>query len=401
MSCTVFSRAPSLWAGCKRRFCFAKSSLISSVVVPPKTSLLMAWMLTLALALMVTPAGASQAMSLGEASLDVRSAILLDMNTGKVLYEQNADEHIPPASLTKVLTMFMAFEQLGQGAVTLDEEVKISRQAARTGGSRMALKAYERVPLERLLLGMAVSSGNDATAAVAERLGGSQQIFVEMMNAKASQIGMTQSHFDNPHGLPAQGQITTARDMLTLSWHYLRSYPQALRFHSTRYMRHNGVVTYNKNPLLNNYDGADGLKTGWVRASGYNLISTVEQNGTRLLAVVMGAENSNLRGREMHRLIEAGFMVARGQQVSVVEALPGLPPANFAINAHKTAREAYAVLAPESLGKAPTKHISKKQKLRKQRKHVQQARKNAQQARKGGSRKGGTTQAASLPRRNS
>lgn len=377
-----YSEAPSRQAGCKRLSSFSLPSLLTVALV-------------LAVALLASPAGASPAVAtLPGAALDVRSAILMEMNTGKVLYEQNADEQIPPASLTKVLTMFMAFERLGQGAVTLDEPVKISRQAARTGGSRMALKAYEYVPLQRLLLGMAVSSGNDATAAMAERLGGSQQAFVEMMNAKAHQLGMTQSHFDNPHGLPAQGQITTARDMLTLSWHYLRSYPQALRYHSTRYMRHNGVVTYNKNPLLNNYDGADGLKTGWVRASGYNLISTVEQNGTRLLAVVMGAENSDLRGRETHRLIEAGFMVARGQHTSVAAALPGLTPTNYAINTHKTAREAYAVLAPESLGKSPTKQISKKQKVRKQRKNVQQARKNAQQARKASPRKGGTTQAA-------
>lgn len=347
-----------------------------------------------------------------QAALDVRSAILLEMNSGRILYEQNADDRIPPASLTKVLTMFMAFEQMGKGAITLDETVKISRKAARTGGSRMALKAYESVPMEKLLLGMAVSSGNDATAAVAERLGGSQEAFVAQMNAKASQLGMARSYFRNPHGLPAQDQVTTARDMLILSWHYLRSYPQALRYHATRYMRHNGVVTYNKNPLLNNYDGADGLKTGWVRASGYNLISTVEQDGTRLLAVVMGAENSDIRGRETHRLIEAGFMVARGQQATVTEALPRLMPTNYAINTHKTAREAYAVLAPESLGKAKAKQISKKQKVRKQRKNVQQARKNVQQGSKSRQQarkvvqqarkpKSKSTQAASLPRRSS
>lgn len=344
----------------------------------------------LLLALWAVPAQVVLAQTtLAPAALDVRSAILMDMNTGRVLYEQNADDPIPPASLTKVLTMLMAFEQVEQGKASMGDAVKVSRLAARTGGSRMALKPYERVPLERLLLGMAVSSGNDATAAVAEYLGGTQDAFVDKMNRKAEELGMTNSHFSNPHGLPAAHQITTARDMMTLSRYYLHVFPQALRFHSTRYMRHNGVVTYNKNPLLNNYDGADGLKTGWVRASGYNLISTVERGGIRLLAVVMGAENSDVRGRETYRLVEAGFMVAQGGQTSVAEALPGLNPANYAINTHKTANEAYAVLAPESLGKAPVKKMVKKQKVRKQRKNVQQARKPK------------TTQAASLARRNS
>ena len=351
------------------------------------------------------------------AQLEVRSAILMDLNTGKILYEQNADEAIPPASLTKVLTMLMAFESMAQGETRLDSAVKVSRLAARTGGSRMALKPYESLPLERLLLGMAVSSGNDATAAVAEHLGGSQATFVARMNDKARQIGMSNSVFYNPHGLPAEGQVTTARDMLTLSAYYLRTYPDALRFHSTRYMRHNGVVTYNKNPLLNNYAGADGLKTGWVRASGYNLISTVEQNGTRLLAVILGAENSKVRGRETYRLVEAGFQVARGQGVSVAETIPSLAPAAYAISVDKTAREAYAVLAPETLGKVqPKSRAVQKQKSKKNRKQVEQARKGRDvkvqaqvrkgrdgQARKGReaqARKGKETQAASLSARN-
>ena len=334
-----------------------------------------------------------------EEQLDVRAAILMDMNTGKVLYEQNADEPIPPASLTKVLTMLMAFERMAEGKASLDAPVKISRAAAGTRGSRMGLKPYESVPLEQLLLGMAVSSGNDATAAVAEYLGGSQQDFVALMNQKAQQLGMRNSFFCNPHGLPAAGQVTTARDMLALSYQYLQSFPQALRFHSTRYMRHNGSVTYNKNPLLNNYDGADGLKTGWVRASGYNLISTVEQNGTRLLAVILGAENSNIRGRETYRILEAGFTVAKAPEQSVAEVLPNLSPTDYAVNIKKTANEAYAVLAPESLGKAPTKKSVRTQKARKGSKTVQQARKGSK-TEQGKNRKSRDTQAASLARRN-
>lgn len=287
--------------------------------------------------------------ALAHAELDVRSAILLDMDTGRILFEQNADTPIPPASLTKILSMFVALDQVSHKQYTLQDMVKISRKAARTGGSRMHLKAYEQVSLDNLLMGMAVSSGNDASEAVAEYIGGSQDNFVRLMNAKARALGMNSSFFANPHGLPAPGQVTTARDMLTLSYYYLATFPDALRYHSTRFLKHNGVVSYNKNPLLGNYKGADGLKTGWVNASGYNLISTAHQGNTRLLAVVLGAENTKTRAREIHRLMEAGFMVARNQVASVSGALLTLNPAHFALSLDNTKREAYATLAPEVL----------------------------------------------------
>lgn len=324
------------------------------------------------------------------AALDVQSAILMDMGTGRVLYEQNADTPIPPASLTKVMSMCLTMDSVAAGKATLRDDVKVSRKAARTGGSRMALKPYEHVSLDDLLMGMAVSSGNDASAAVAEHIGGSQQQFVSLMNAKARSLGMSSSRFLNPHGLPAQGQVTTARDMLILSRHYLTRYPDMLRYHSTRYIKHNGVVTYNKNPLLGNYEGADGLKTGWINASGYNLISTAHRGNTRLLAVMLGAPDTKARAREIHRLMEAGFMTARGQAASVAEALPVLPPAQYALNTDKTAREAYAVLAPESLHKQTAKHPRYKKASHK-RKQVKAGRrhnkKEIRQAQRAGSQK--------------
>lgn len=326
-----------------------------------------------------------------QAELDVQSAILMDMSTGRVLYEQNADAPIPPASLTKIMSMCLVMDSVATGRTALRDTVQVSRTAARTGGSRMALKAYEHLSLEELLMGMAVSSGNDASAAVAEHIGGSQQNFVSLMNAKARALGMRSSRFLNPHGLPARGQVTTARDMLTLSRHYLSRYPQTLRYHSTRYIKHNGVVTYNKNPLLGNYEGADGLKTGWISASGYNLVSTVHRGNTRLLAVVLGAPDTKSRAREIHRLMEAGFMTCRGQASSVAEALPALLPAHYALNTDKTAREAYAVLAPESLKKTPVKH-SRYKKAAHKRKYVKSGRrktaKDIRQAQRGsGTRK--------------
>ncbi|MEG6504953.1 D-alanyl-D-alanine carboxypeptidase family protein [Nitratidesulfovibrio sp. 1201_IL3209] len=280
----------------------------------------------------------------GHETLDVRSALLLDMSTGRILYEQNADEPIPPASLTKVLSMYVALDQVRAGKASLKDTVKVSRRAFSTGGSRMFLKQGETLPLNELLEGMAVSSGNDASVATAEHIGGNVDNFVQMMNAKARALGMKNSVFRNPHGLPAAGQHTTARDMLTLSRAYLAQYPEALRYHSTRYIKHNKVITTNKNPLLGNCEGADGLKTGWVFASGYNLISTVKRGKTRLLAVVLGAETTQARAQEVNRLVEAGFRSASGGGKSVASLLADMKPADYALNLHKTNSEAYAEL---------------------------------------------------------
>lgn len=257
---------------------------------------------------------------LAAAALDVRSAILIDARSGKVLYSQNPDIKIPPASLTKVLSMMVALDHIRAGRASLGDSVRISRNAANQGGSRMHIRKGERITLDRLLMGMAVSSGNDASMAVAEFVGGFSKKFVQLMNTKAKQLGMTNSTFKNPNGLPAQGQFTTARDMGRLSYQYLKAHPRALRYHKVQMIKHNGRVTTNKNPLLGCCPGADGLKTGWIVASGYNIISTVHRGNTRLIAVVLGAENSNVRSSEIHRLIEAGFE-SRARGITVASVL--------------------------------------------------------------------------------
>lgn len=272
--------------------------------------------------------------------LEAGSAILYDLDNDAILFEQNADERIPPASLTKVLSMFLALDHISAGNAALDSVVPVSRTAARTGGSRMGLREREQTSLEQLLLGMAVSSGNDASMALAEYVGGSAPAFVNMMNAKARALGMRDSHFRNPHGLPAREQYTTARDMLTLARAYLRAYPAALRFHNTHVLNHRGRVTWNKNPLLGQYPGADGLKTGWINASGYNLIFTARRGDKRLLAVILGAPNVRVRGVEACRLLDAGFLVCGNQAVSVAAALDQLPVTGYHPDVKKTAREA-------------------------------------------------------------
>lgn len=283
--------------------------------------------------------------------MGVSSAILYDLDNEVILFEQNADERIPPASLTKVLSMFLALDHISAGHANFHSDVPVSRAAARSGGSRMGLRAGERVRLEKLLLGMAVSSGNDASMAVAEYVGGSAQAFVNMMNVKARALGMWESRFLNPHGLPAQGQHTTARDMLTLARAYLRAYPWALRFHNTHVLKHRGRVTRNKNPLLGHYPGADGLKTGWIKASGYNLIFTARQGPKRLLAVILGAPDVRVREAEACRLLDAGFQVCDNQAVSVAAALDRLPVQGYRPRVTKAAHTAgrqYAQSQPAS-----------------------------------------------------
>lgn len=253
--------------------------------------------------------------------LNVRSAVLMDARTGNILFAQNPDVRIPPASLTKIMSMLVTFDAVRVGKARLGDQVRVSRHAARQGGSRMGLRAGERVSLNRLLMGMAVSSGNDASMAVAERIGGSSRTFIAMMNRKARQIGMTSSTFKTPNGLPAAGQYTTARDMARLGYVYLKNNPSALnKYHRIRVLKHRGSVTTNKNPLLGACPGADGLKTGWVSASGYNIISTVRRGNTRLIAVILGADSPGLRSHEIRRLIEAGFN-SRAKGVTVASAL--------------------------------------------------------------------------------
>lgn len=264
------------------------------------------------------------------APLKVCSAIVYDLNDDVILFEQNVDERIPPASLTKIMSMHLALDHVGAGNASLQEPVEVSGQAAAATGSRMGLRANERVSLKKLLLGMAVSSGNDASHAVAEHVAGSVPAFVRMMNVKAQSLGMTNSRFATPHGLPAPDQYTTARDMLCLARSYLRRYPDSLsEYHNLRVLSHNGRETINRNPLLGQFPGADGLKTGWIRASGYNLIFTAKRGGKRLLAVIMGAPDVNTRGIEACRLLEAGFRASGNQAVSVAAALEAMPESPY------------------------------------------------------------------------
>lgn len=238
---------------------------------------------------------------------NVRSVIAMDFDTGKILFKQNPNKKIAPASLTKVLTLYILWEEIDAGRVKLTDKVKVSRLADRTGGSTMNLKAGEKVTIRELIKGMAVASGNDACVAVAEYLSGSVSRFVKRMNKKAKQLGLKNTHFATPNGLPAKRQLTTARDMLTLGAAYVSRFPKALKIHSLYSITHNGYTRRNSNRLLDKCAGVDGLKTGYVNASGFNIIVTAKRNGRRIMAVVLGGRTKKLRNTTAEKVLETCF----------------------------------------------------------------------------------------------
>ncbi|MBN2437669.1 MAG: D-alanyl-D-alanine carboxypeptidase [Deltaproteobacteria bacterium] len=247
----------------------------------------------------------------GDIRLAVRSAILMDMTTGRILFTHNADDPLPPASITKVLSLYLADEAIRNGKVRPTDPVRISRKAGQTGGSRMFIQAGSEIPLKELLKGMAVVSANDASVAVAEYIGGNVEEFVEQMNRKARELGMNRSFFKNPNGLPARGQLTTARDVMILAKDYLRRFPESLDLHSQQYYTHRDITQRNRNSLLRNYPDADGLKTGWIAKAGYHIVATAKRGNTRLIAVVMGAKTYEIRARETEKLLDEGFRMVR------------------------------------------------------------------------------------------
>ncbi len=241
------------------------------------------------------------------AEITARSAILMNMTTGRILYKQNPYDLIPPASLTKVLSMYIAMDMIQSKKASLKTTTKVSSAAARTGGSKMRLRTGEKISLEKLLMGMAVSSGNNASLATAQCLTKSSADFVKLMNAKAKKLGMRNSTFKNPHGLPAEGQFTTAYDMLKMARSYIRAHPKAMRFHNTKSFVHNGITHKSTNKLLGKVKGVNGLKTGWTIASGHNLIFTAKRGNVQLLGVILGGKGRVTRDKEAIKLIEAGF----------------------------------------------------------------------------------------------
>ncbi len=243
--------------------------------------------------------------------LDARSAVLMDALTGQVLYEQNPNLNIPPASFVKVMTLYVIYDALRAGQIKKDDLVTVSdmawRRAWKTDSSKMFIKVGERVKVEDLMKGVAIASGNDACVALAEHLSGSEEAFVSKMNEKAKLLGLKDSQFKNSDGLPAEDQYITALDMAILSKRYIEDHPEALTFHSTVEFEYNGIRQGNRNTLLQKNIGVDGLKTGHIKESGYHLTATAKRDGQRMIAVVMGCDRIKKRAEAAQALLEYGF----------------------------------------------------------------------------------------------
>ncbi|MBQ1502228.1 MAG: D-alanyl-D-alanine carboxypeptidase [Firmicutes bacterium] len=245
-----------------------------------------------------------------ELELNCKSALLIDGESGDILYEQNSSERCYPASVTKLMTMTLILEAVEDGTISLDDTVTVSEEAASMGGSQVYLYAGEQRTVDEMLVAIAVGSGNDAAYAMAEYLGGTAAGFAEMMNRRAAELGMNDTHFVNPHGLHDDDHYTTAHDLGILACHAIRV-PQMLHYTSIyeyEFRPEPHLLTlWNTNRLLKWYEGTDGLKTGYTEQAGRNLVATVERDGMRLISVIMGAPEKRGHFNESMKLLNYGF----------------------------------------------------------------------------------------------
>jgi D-alanyl-D-alanine carboxypeptidase (penicillin-binding protein 5/6) len=265
-----------------------------------------------AVALVALLAGPPRARAQDNFQTTVRNAILVDVGTQSVLFEKAADELQAPASLAKLMTMAVIFEEIRQGRLQPDQEIVISEDAWRRGGapsrtSSMYAAVNSRVKVQDLMRGAIIQSGNDASIALAEAVSGTEPNFIPVMNTRARAIGLTQSVFRNATGLPDPEQRTTAREVARLADHIIRTFPEHYAIYGEREFTWGGIRQQNRNPLLGTYTGADGLKTGYIEEAGFNLAGSAVQNGQRLIVVVMGARSLQERSNEARKLLDWGF----------------------------------------------------------------------------------------------
>ncbi len=256
---------------------------------------------------------------------DLDAALAIDDATGQVLYARNADVPRHPASLTKMMTLYLLFEKLRDHAVRLDTAFAVSANAASQPRSHIRLRAGGTISVDMAIQAIAVGSANDAAVTVAEALGGSEAHFANAMTAKARQLGMAHTVFHNATGLPDDGQLTTAADLAILARHLIHDFPQYFGYFRMQQMTWRGEDYNTHNSLLANYAGADGLKTGYTDASGYNLVGTAQRGGRRVIAVVMGGLTAEKRDEATIALLDDAFAAAPIAPAPVAIALPRRP----------------------------------------------------------------------------
>ena len=247
-------------------------------------------------------------------------AILIEADSGTVLFEKNADKLNPPASMSKLMTVELVLHTIAQGKLKIDDEMTISENAWRkggapSGGSAMFAALNSRVSVDNLLHGVMIQSGNDACIALAEGIAGSELAFSDQMNKRAREIGLTQSHFTNSTGIHEPEHLMTARELAKLAQHIIKTYPEAYKIYAEREFTWNKVRQQNRNPLLAMNIGADGLKTGYTKEAGYGLTASAVNNGLRLILVVNGFKTMKERADEARKLMEWGFRAFESRQL--------------------------------------------------------------------------------------
>lgn len=250
---------------------------------------------------------AAQTLMPAPPQLGAKSWLLIEASSGQVLVEQNADEQLPPASLTKMMTSYLAADKIKEGLVKWDDEALVSEKAWRMGGSKMYIRVGTKVKIQDLMRGIIIQSGNDASIAVAEHIAGSEEAYADMMNQTAKRLGMTHSHYKNATGWPDPEHYTTARDLATLARHVVYDHPEDYELYSEKEFFYNGIKQPNRNLLLWRDNSVDGIKTGHTEEAGYCLVASAKKDGMRLIAVVMGTKNEEARAGETLKLLTYGF----------------------------------------------------------------------------------------------
>ena len=235
------------------------------------------------------------------------TALVMDISTGEILLDKNSNMRTYPSSMTKIMTVLVAFEKIKNGTLSLDQEFLVSKKAWKMGGSKMFIEVDKRVKVFDLLLGIVVQSGNDASIALAEGISGTEETFAIEMNNLAKKIGLTDTNFVNSSGWPNDNHYTTAKDLALLAKYTVENHPELYQMYELNEFTYNGIKQDNRNPLLLTFDGADGFKTGYTEAAGYGIVGSAERGGRRLIIVLNGLESSRSRAQESLRLMDWGF----------------------------------------------------------------------------------------------
>lgn len=254
------------------------------------------------------------------------ASIVMDARTGVVLTQKNADKELHPASLTKMMTLYITFDALKAGRLSLNQKLRVSRHATNMEPSKLGLKTTERIRVKDAIYALVTKSANDVAVVLAENIAGSEKRFAQLMTKRAQDLGMSRTTFKNASGLHHKKQVSTARDMAKLSLALMRDHSEYYHVFQTQKFTYQGKSYGNHNKLLKSYHGMDGLKTGYVRAAGFNLAASAHRNGKRLIAVVFGGKSSKSRNLHMAQLLDRGFSLARKPQYASNRLKPQLKP---------------------------------------------------------------------------